>query len=86
MMPGARSAIRVGAGMKCSPTSRRHADIRPYTSARVLTLCQQQAETFTPPDAALAAEGNITWDDNVRGDSGPVQYSYPNYFYPGSGE
>mgnify|MGYP006198653811 CR=1 FL=1 len=36
--------------------------------------------------AALAAAGNITWDDSIRGDSGPVQYSYPNYFYPGSGE
>ena len=84
-MPGARSAIRVGAGMKCSPTLRRYADIRQRISTRLLT-CHQQAETFTPPDAALAAEGNITWDDSIRGDSGPVQYSYPNYFYPGSGE
>ncbi|EAQ83028.1 hypothetical protein CHGG_10846 [Chaetomium globosum CBS 148.51] len=44
----------------------------------------KKAETFTPPDAALAAAGNISWDDSVRGNSGPVQYSYPNYFYPGS--
>ncbi|KAG7284077.1 hypothetical protein NEMBOFW57_010438 [Staphylotrichum longicolle] len=44
----------------------------------------KKAETFTPPSAALAAAGNISWDDSVRGHSGPVQFSYPNYFYPGS--
>ncbi|KAK3291832.1 uncharacterized protein B0H64DRAFT_408215 [Chaetomium fimeti] len=44
----------------------------------------KKAETFTAPDAAFAAAGNISWDAAVRGDSGPVQYSYPNYFYPGS--
>ncbi|KAL2268189.1 hypothetical protein VTJ83DRAFT_3035 [Remersonia thermophila] len=44
----------------------------------------KKAETFTAPDPALAAAGNITWDSSVRGTSGPVQYSYPNFFYPGS--
>ncbi|KAK4153364.1 hypothetical protein C8A00DRAFT_43723 [Chaetomidium leptoderma] len=44
----------------------------------------KKAETFTAPDAAFAATANISWDDSVRGHSGPVQYSYPNYFYPGS--
>lgn len=49
-------------------------------------VCHCQAENFTAPNAALAAAGNISWDDSVRGHSGPVQYSYPNYFFPGSGE
>jgi choline dehydrogenase-like flavoprotein len=48
--------------------------------------CYSQSENFTAPSAALAAAGNITWDDSVRGHSGPVQYSYANYFYPGSGK
>ncbi|KAK3904582.1 hypothetical protein C8A05DRAFT_42370 [Staphylotrichum tortipilum] len=43
----------------------------------------KKAETFTAPDAVLAAAGNISWDDSVRGHSGPVQYSYPSYFFPG---
>ncbi|GAB1317329.1 hypothetical protein MFIFM68171_07539 [Madurella fahalii] len=43
-----------------------------------------KGETFTAPNADFAAAGNISWDDSVRGESGPVQYSYPNYFFPGS--
>lgn len=46
----------------------------------------QQAETFTPPTAEFAKAGNISWDPSLRGTSGPVQYSYANYFFPGSGE
>ncbi|KAI1133777.1 hypothetical protein F5Y10DRAFT_228540 [Nemania abortiva] len=43
-----------------------------------------KGENFTKPDSDFAAQANISWDDSVRGTSGPVQYSYPNYFYPGS--
>ncbi|KAI1428598.1 hypothetical protein F5Y12DRAFT_730759 [Xylaria sp. FL1777] len=43
-----------------------------------------KGERFTKPDSDFAAQANISWDDSVRGTSGPVQYSYPNYFYPGS--
>lgn len=45
-----------------------------------------KSENFTRPDAAFAKAANITWDDSVRGNSGPVQYTYPNYYYPGSGK
>ncbi|TGJ78673.1 hypothetical protein E0Z10_g10093 [Xylaria hypoxylon] len=43
-----------------------------------------KGENFTKPDSDFAAQANISWDNSVRGTSGPVQYSYPNYFYPGS--
>ncbi|KAI0406925.1 hypothetical protein F4802DRAFT_81688 [Xylaria palmicola] len=43
-----------------------------------------KGEKFTKPDSDFAAQANISWDDSVRGTSGPVQYSYPDYFYPGS--
>ncbi|KAI0443442.1 hypothetical protein F4803DRAFT_514756 [Xylaria telfairii] len=43
-----------------------------------------KGENFTAPDSDFAAQANISWDNSVRGTSGPVQYSYPNYFYPGS--
>ncbi|KAH8649207.1 hypothetical protein BX600DRAFT_111656 [Xylariales sp. PMI_506] len=43
-----------------------------------------KSENFTAPDSEFAAVANISWDDSVRGTSGPVQYSYPNYFYPAS--
>ncbi|KAK3935454.1 hypothetical protein QBC46DRAFT_50935 [Diplogelasinospora grovesii] len=43
-----------------------------------------KSENFTKPSASLAKTANISWDDTVRGHSGPVQYSYPNYFYPAS--
>ncbi|KAL4740587.1 hypothetical protein BDV11DRAFT_94975 [Aspergillus similis] len=44
-----------------------------------------KSENFTRPTPELAREGNITWDDSVRGHDGPVRYSYPNYIYPGLG-
>ncbi|RWA09527.1 hypothetical protein EKO27_g5581 [Xylaria grammica] len=43
-----------------------------------------EGENFTKPDGDFAARANISWDDSVRGTSGPVKYSYPDYFYPGS--
>ncbi|KAJ3566092.1 hypothetical protein NPX13_g7264 [Xylaria arbuscula] len=43
-----------------------------------------KGENFTKPDSDFAAQANISWDDSVRGTSGPVHYSYPNYFYPAS--
>ncbi|SPQ25932.1 bb02905e-a6b5-44a0-b1cb-607825c8e916 [Thermothielavioides terrestris] len=43
-----------------------------------------KSENFTAPDASFAATANISWDDSIRGHSGPVMNSYPNYFYPGS--
>ncbi|KAK4207781.1 oxygen-dependent choline dehydrogenase [Rhypophila decipiens] len=43
-----------------------------------------KSENYTRPAASLAREANISWDETTRGHSGPVKYSYPNYFYPGS--
>lgn len=45
-----------------------------------------QSENFTAPDAAFAAAGNISWIESVHGFEGPVQNTYPNYFFPGSGK
>ncbi|KAK3322055.1 hypothetical protein B0H66DRAFT_553184 [Apodospora peruviana] len=43
-----------------------------------------KSENFTRPSASFAKAGNISWDEAVRAHKGPVKYSYPNYFYPGS--
>ncbi|KAK0713881.1 hypothetical protein B0T26DRAFT_742384 [Lasiosphaeria miniovina] len=43
-----------------------------------------KSENFTRPDPTFARAGNISWDDSFRGNSGPVQNSYPNYFFLGS--
>ncbi|KAG8163562.1 hypothetical protein KVR01_006859 [Diaporthe batatas] len=45
----------------------------------------KKSENFTAPDPAFAAAGNISWIDSVHGFGGPVQNTYPNYFFPGSG-
>ncbi|KAH6646280.1 hypothetical protein BKA67DRAFT_98021 [Truncatella angustata] len=46
----------------------------------------KKSENFTVPDAAYAAEANISYIDEVHGHAGPVQGSYPPYFFPGSGK
>ncbi|CAK7211812.1 hypothetical protein SEUCBS140593_001291 [Sporothrix eucalyptigena] len=45
----------------------------------------EKSENFTFPSASFAAQGNITWNASVHGNAGPVQATYPNYFFPGSG-
>ncbi|KAL1896755.1 hypothetical protein Sste5346_004388 [Sporothrix stenoceras] len=45
----------------------------------------QKSENFTFPAASFAAQGNISWTASVHGTAGPVQATYPNYFFPGSG-
>ncbi|KAH8807221.1 hypothetical protein F5884DRAFT_880018 [Xylogone sp. PMI_703] len=44
----------------------------------------KKSENFTLPNPELVTTTNITWDASVRGFSGPVQYTYPNYVYPAS--
>ncbi|KAM7191122.1 oxygen-dependent choline dehydrogenase [Naviculisporaceae sp. PSN 640] len=44
----------------------------------------KKSENFTRPSPSLATAANISWDEAARGHSGPVKYSYPNYFYSGS--
>ncbi|ORY61674.1 uncharacterized protein BCR38DRAFT_487414 [Pseudomassariella vexata] len=45
----------------------------------------KKSENFTAPASAYAAEANISYTDDVHGHSGPVQGSFPPYFFPGSG-
>ncbi|KKA31082.1 hypothetical protein TD95_001793 [Thielaviopsis punctulata] len=45
----------------------------------------KKSENFTAPDAAFALEANISFVPDVHGSHGPVQVSYPNYYFPGSG-
>ncbi|KJR82012.1 choline dehydrogenase [Sporothrix schenckii 1099-18] len=44
-----------------------------------------KSENFTFPAAAFAAQNNISWTAHVHGTAGPVQATYPNYRFPGSG-
>lgn len=45
-----------------------------------------QSETYTPVySEAVAQEYSINYNPAVHGRDGPVQVSYPKYFYPQSG-
>lgn len=39
----------------------------------------KKSETFTPPSAAIAREGGITYNAASRGTSGPLQVTYPGF-------
>lgn len=46
-----------------------------------------QSETYTPVYSdEIAEEYSINYNPAVHGTSGPVQVSYPKYFYPQSGK
>jgi len=48
---------------------------------------ESQSETYTPVySEAVAEEYSIHFNPAVHGTSGPVQVSYPKYFYPQSSE
>ncbi|KAF4817340.1 Dehydrogenase xptC [Colletotrichum siamense] len=44
----------------------------------------KKSENFTAPPQDFADAANISWIDAAHGHSGPVQASYPNYFFPGA--
>ncbi|QRD91343.1 putative glucose-methanol-choline oxidoreductase [Aspergillus flavus] len=44
----------------------------------------KKSESFTLPSEQFAAEANISWVESAHGTEGPVQASYPNYYFPGS--
>ncbi|KAF5012139.1 hypothetical protein FDECE_1788 [Fusarium decemcellulare] len=44
----------------------------------------RKSENFSRPSDAYAAEANISWIESAHGNEGPVQASYPNYYFPGS--
>ncbi|RYP43698.1 hypothetical protein DL768_009766 [Monosporascus sp. mg162] len=44
----------------------------------------KKSENLTLPTDEFAAEANISWVKPAHGNQGPVQASYPNYYFPGS--
>ncbi|KAI8649699.1 GMC-OxRdtase-N domain-containing protein [Fusarium keratoplasticum] len=44
----------------------------------------KKSENLTLPSGEFAAEANISWVESAHGNQGPVQASYPNYYFPGS--
>ncbi|CEL10586.1 hypothetical protein ASPCAL13703 [Aspergillus calidoustus] len=42
----------------------------------------KKSETFTPPEDAIEAEWNATYDPSVHGSSGPIQSSYAPWIWP----
>lgn len=44
----------------------------------------KKSENFTAPNAAFSRSANLTFIENVHGKGGPVQVSYPNFFFKGS--
>ena len=42
-----------------------------------------QAVNFTPPDAELQKDFNVTYDLSAYGENGPIQLSYPPFQWPG---
>ncbi|KAI1173284.1 hypothetical protein F4777DRAFT_581072 [Nemania sp. FL0916] len=46
----------------------------------------KKSENFTAPDDNLRLHANVSWLDDVHGVDGPVQVSYPNHYYKGSGD
>ena len=46
----------------------------------------KKSENFTAPNAAYAKKANISFTDSVHGHAGPVQLSYPNFYFPGAGQ
>lgn len=48
---------------------------------------QPQSETYTPVySEQIASEYSINYNPAVHGTSGPVNVSYPKYFYPQTGK
>lgn len=46
----------------------------------------QKSENFTAPAEDFAKARNVSWQDSIHGHDGPLQVSYPNYAYPGTGK
>ncbi|KAH6842438.1 GMC oxidoreductase-domain-containing protein [Chaetomium sp. MPI-CAGE-AT-0009] len=45
----------------------------------------KKSENSTAPDPEFARRANFSYVDEVHGHSGPVQVSFPNFYYPASG-
>ncbi|KAM7216524.1 oxygen-dependent choline dehydrogenase [Rhypophila decipiens] len=44
----------------------------------------KKSENFTAPDQGFARKANFSYNPEVHGRSGPVQCSFPNFYFPGS--
>ncbi len=53
-----------------------------YWSWDSLFAAMKKSETFTPPSASIAKEGDITWDSASHGTDGPIHMSWPGYTFP----
>ena len=45
----------------------------------------KKSENFTAPPEAFSRNANLSFVESVHGKKGPVQISYPNFYFPGSG-
>ena len=84
MMHGKRWATRAGDGKDCCLISSRYDAAELCTVTLIGRLKRKQSETYTPVSPEIARRYSINYDPAVHGRSGPVQVSYPNYFYPQS--
>ena len=85
-IPGKLSATQAGDGTVYSHTSRRSKGSRSILNARLSSLTDKgsigQSETYTPVYSDdIARQYEINHDPGVHGTDGPVQVSYPKYFY-----
>jgi choline dehydrogenase len=46
----------------------------------------KQTETFTPPSSQIQKTGDIQYNQDSHGTSGPLHYSYPGYMVPAVGD
>ena len=83
MISGRLWVILDGVGKGCFPTLSRY-DV--FVTANTRCLTSSKSETYTPVYSEdIAHEYSINYNPAVHGTSGPVQVSYPKYFYPQSG-
>lgn len=82
-MLGLISVILGGTGKGCCHTSSKWVLLQ--SKLFVPCLIVFQSETYTPIYSAdIAREYSINYNPAVHGRTGPVQVSYPKYFYPQS--
>lgn len=85
MTRGSRLGTQDGDGKACCHTSERSSIQYPISMAQADRPIQ--SETYTPvPSEEIAREYSINYTPGAHGSDGPVQVSYPRYFYPQSGE
>jgi hypothetical protein len=82
--PGNHLGTLTGLGQICYHISRRQA--KNSLPRRIYTDFSIQSETFTPIYYEGVANQPVTFIAGGHGWAGPVSVSYPNYYWPQSGE